>query len=140
MGNYVLVDLDALRVGMQVDFREGTAGLGGVITDLDDAGDIVIRSGSAGYVNRFSRADVAAGRYVMWTEVPYAARDCIQYQADACSGAVEMFTPGGQAQPRLRCAHHRAERKRAFNVGMERYAGSDVAPDWYDKSIANEEW
>ena len=71
-------------------------------------------------------------------EVPFDADECLEY-GDDCSGPVEMFAPGnGNAFPR--CLHHRERRMRSYETSIERYADSDVEPDWFDPANAGEHW
>jgi hypothetical protein len=66
--------------------------------------------------------------------------ECID-DPDFCSGAVEYrAVPGGTAVPRC-VAHFDARLARYEDPNsLERYADSDVAPAWFDPSIAGERW
>lgn len=57
-----------------------------------------------------------------------------------CSGTVEYrAVPGGSAVARCE-AHFEARLERWENSDLERYADSDVAPSWFDPTIAGERW
>lgn len=60
---------------------------------------------------------------------------------DPCAGPVEYHSvdPGRQkAWPR--CEKHWSKRLERRENSMEKYADSDVAPDWFDPSYAGERW
>lgn len=58
---------------------------------------------------------------------------------DFCQGAVEYRSvPGGSAVPR--CEAHFLARLDRWENSIERYADSDVAPAWFDPTIAGERW
>lgn len=71
--------------------------------------------------------------------------ECLDHDPthDTCSGPVEFHpTPprGTTAWPR--CQKHNIERWDRYerSDSIERYAESDVTPDWFDPSIAGERW
>lgn len=56
-----------------------------------------------------------------------------------CRGDVEYrAVPGGSAV--ARCEGHFERRMENYENSIERYANSDVAPDWFDPSYAGERW
>lgn len=140
MGKYVTVGLADMHVGMSVTFWQDGGGIGGEITDLDEAGEIVISAGEGRSVRRFARDGVESGYYTVEAEVPFAPEECLEFRAAVCEGPVEMFSPGGHAKQLPRCKFHRDRRAAAFDVGMERYTDSASAPDWFDPEAAGETW
>lgn len=73
-------------------------------------------------------------------EVPFDLDECIQYQEEVCRGNVEHFSPDGRGSAPLRCEFHIEQRAKSYENSIERYAHSDVAPDWFDPSAAGERW
>lgn len=73
------------------------------------------------------------------TEVPYELSECIEYTPGVCRGEVQPFSPRGFGGP-LRCGHHIDKRIESYENSMERYANSDVVPDWFDPNYAGERW
>lgn len=58
-----------------------------------------------------------------------------------CGGAVEWHSTDPGFRPAFpRCEAHWAARLESRESSMERYADSDVAPDWFDPSFAGETW
>lgn len=57
-----------------------------------------------------------------------------------CSGPVEYHFTGSSTKAWPRCDFHQALREAAYENSMERYADSDVAPSWFDPSVAGERW
>lgn len=58
---------------------------------------------------------------------------------DNCRGEIEYRSvPGGNAFPR--CVAHFDARMDRYENSIERYADSDVVPDWFDPSYAGERW
>lgn len=69
---------------------------------------------------------------------PIAANECLEY-GDECHGPVELHSlDGRRAWPR--CDFHFERRYDRWENSIERYADSDVAPSWFDPSIAGERW
>lgn len=67
--------------------------------------------------------------------------DCLDHGGrTACRGEVEyrMLPNAERAFPRG--AAHWAERLDRWGNSIERYAHSDIAPDWFDPTIAGERW
>lgn len=65
------------------------------------------------------------------------ADECINRSED-CKGPVDWAgAPGGGSFPR--CDYH-AEKRWANQSELERYADSDVAPNWFDPADAGEHW
>lgn len=63
---------------------------------------------------------------------------CLEHGSD-CSGRVEYCAvPGGNAFPR--CSYHFEQRLDRYENSIERYADSDVAPDWFDPTYCGERW
>ena len=61
--------------------------------------------------------------------------------SDACEGPVEMWYSGGvNGRSWPRCRFHGERRLERFENSIERYADSDVAPDWFDPANAGERW
>lgn len=58
-----------------------------------------------------------------------------------CSGPVEYWHSGGSyGRSWPRCTFHGERRLDRYENSMERYAHSDVVPDWFDPSIVGERW
>lgn len=56
-----------------------------------------------------------------------------------CGGTVEYRpVPGGS--PVARCEVHFERRLDRYENSIERYANSDVAPDWFDPTYCGERW
>lgn len=64
---------------------------------------------------------------------------CLNESSD-CQGPVAYHTTGPSLKAWPRCDFHQAKREWAYENSMERYAHSDVAPDWFDPSYAGECW
>lgn len=138
MPKTIVVALDTLAVGQDISVHEGYFGQGGIVTDLDDAGSLVIRN-PLGDLFRFARDGFESGFYVIEARIPFDADECVSYDTD-CRGQVEMHSPGGAARSLPRCEAHAAERARLYERSMERHADSDTAPDWFDPADAGERW
>ncbi len=77
----------------------------------------------------------------MIDEIPTDAEECIDYDPDTCRGEVEPWNPGYGHRSFMRCRHHGEERIRRYEESeLERCAHSDVAPSWFDPTIAGERW
>jgi hypothetical protein len=64
---------------------------------------------------------------------------CIDAHDGSCRGPVgHHAVPGGSAVPR--CDRHFDLRLARWEGSIERYADSDVVPDWFDPSYAGERW
>jgi hypothetical protein len=75
-----------------------------------------------------------------WELDPEEELECMN-GPEGCRGPVEWHSidPGRQkAFPR--CEAHWDRRLRSRENSMELYADSDVAPSWFDPSIAGERW
>jgi hypothetical protein len=74
-----------------------------------------------------------------WTrEVPLDADECLNYGPD-CRGPVDYHWTGGtRSWPR--CEYHQDKRMASREGSVERYANSDVVPDWFDPMDAGEHW
>ena len=58
-----------------------------------------------------------------------------------CRGPVELWWSGGShGRSWPRCTYHGEARLERYENSMERYADSDVAPDWFDPTYAGERW
>jgi len=68
-----------------------------------------------------------------------SASNCLEYGED-CNGSVEFHTVGSSLRAWPRCEFHAEKRWERYENSIERYADSDVAPDWFDASIAGESW
>ena len=114
-----------------------TWGQGGVVAAVDP--QLVIRAGSAGVEHRFDRDKFTADEFRIEVEEPTDPRECVNYGPD-CVGEVEWFDPSGRGRGAQRCAHHRDQRAAQYENSIEKYAHSDVAPDWFDPTYAGESW
>jgi hypothetical protein len=77
--------------------------------------------------------------YEVEREVEIPITECIQYEEGVCRGKAQHFSPTGLSGP-IRCDYHIEKRIESYENSMERYADSDVAPDWFDSSYAGESW
>ena len=69
--------------------------------------------------------------------------ECIEDYGDGtCRGEVEYFSVDGRGKAFPRCQYHIDRRLERYNDpnSLERYAHSDVAPSWFDPTIAGERW
>lgn len=57
-----------------------------------------------------------------------------------CRGEVEYFSPDGRGSAPPRCQYHIEQRMERYENSIERYAHSDVAPAWFDPTLAGERW
>lgn len=64
---------------------------------------------------------------------------CLE-EGDDCKGPVEFHTTGRSHQAWPRCEHHQKGREDRYENSLERYADSDVAPEWFDPADAGESW
>lgn len=65
-------------------------------------------------------------------------RRCLD-ESPECSGEVTMWTTDGlRWWPR--CEFHGERRLERYESSLERYAESDVAPDWFDPADIGERW
>lgn len=74
------------------------------------------------------------------SDEPLKAEDCLNYDPDECQGPVEYFSVDGRGGAFPRCQHHIEKRVEQYENSMEKYAHSDVAPDWFDPMDAGERW
>ena len=66
--------------------------------------------------------------------------ECLN-ESDDCSGPVEMWHSGGASgRSWPRCTHHGEKRLYDREGSMEMYADSELAPSWFDPTIAGERW
>jgi hypothetical protein len=65
---------------------------------------------------------------------------CLNHNED-CSGPVDLWWSGGShGRSWPRCTYHGEQRQESYENSMERYADSDVIPDWFDPAYAGERW
>ena len=57
-----------------------------------------------------------------------------------CRGTVEFRSVDGRGSAWPRCDFHFEKRLERRENSMEMYANSDVAPSWFDPSVAGERW
>lgn len=60
--------------------------------------------------------------------------------SDDCAGPVAYHTVGQSDRAWPRCDYHIERRWQRYEGSIERYADSDVAPDWFDPTYAGETW
>ena len=66
--------------------------------------------------------------------------ECLNW-SEHCSGPVEMRHSGGMnGRSWPRCAFHGAKRLADRENSIEAWADSDVAPPWFDPTLAGERW
>ena len=71
------------------------------------------------------------------------ADECLNYGADGseCRGPVDYWHSGGMSGKSWPCCEkHGLQRLEEHENSIERYADSDVAPDWFDPANAGERW
>jgi hypothetical protein len=73
-------------------------------------------------------------------EEPYAADECLDYDPETCSGAVELRWPGEGERSWPRCQHHGDEREARALANARNYPDSPIAPPWFDEADAGERW
>lgn len=80
-------------------------------------------------------------------EVNYTMTDTVtevecldDYGEGTCEGPVEFHTVGSSLRAFPRCTKHYGERLDRYENSLERYADSDVPPDWFDPAAAGERW
>lgn len=66
--------------------------------------------------------------------------ECLNGHDGLCEGTVELHTTGSRLKGFPRCDFHQAKREDNYYNSSERYADSDVAPDWFDPTYAGESW
>lgn len=125
-----------LSVGIDITVRHNVGGRdcgqGGVVECFDH--DSVTVVGPDGCRHSFDRRRVLN----LTVEVPLPTEECLQFGED-CSGPVDFHSvDGNRAWPR--CEYHFAERLKRYENSIERYANSDVEPEWFDPSFAGESW
>lgn len=65
--------------------------------------------------------------------------DCLNYDEN-CQGEVQYYSVGDSLRSFPRCKFHIEKRWEQYDNSIERYANSDLAPDWFDPSYAGERW
>lgn len=66
--------------------------------------------------------------------------ECLDRHDGGCQGPVEYHTTGTSGSAWPRCTRHQEARWARYENSIERYADSDVAPEWFDPSYAGESW
>lgn len=124
-----------VKIGQEVTvwFNRGNQGQGGKVTGI--AGGIDLMAPGERQL-RWELSEIARLTF----DAPLPAEDCLDYDADECSGPVELWTTGSSMSAWPRCNFHRDKRWDSYDKSMERYADSDVVPDWFDPTIAGERW
>lgn len=61
-------------------------------------------------------------------------------ESEQCRGPIRYHAVGASLRAWPRCDFHAERRWESYENSMERYADSDVAPEWFDASYAGEEW
>jgi hypothetical protein len=113
-------------------YGDGNRGQGGVVFANDATGITIIAPGDRTCFYEWDQVDHITA------EVPFDADECLEYGPD-CSGPVELHWAGGQ-RSWPRCTHHGEQRRERYENSLERYADSDVVPDWFDPTYAGERW
>jgi hypothetical protein len=72
-------------------------------------------------------------------DVAHDADECLEYGPD-CEGPVDLHTVGTSMRAFPRCQFHIDQRWESYENSMERYADSDLVPEWFDPSYAGESW
>lgn len=113
-------------------YGDGNRGQGGTVTRNDPGGITVLAPNDRYFHYQWSDVDRIEA------DVPHDADECLEYGPD-CSGPVDLHWAGGtRSWPR--CTHHADERYKRYENSLERYADSDVVPDWFDPTYAGERW
>lgn len=69
------------------------------------------------------------------------APECLDDHGDGtCRGPVAFHSIDGRDRAWPRCDRHWADRLTRREASIERYADSDVPPDWFDPAAAGERW
>lgn len=127
-----------LRVGMEITLHHNDGhGKGGTIVEVNLPDSVRLVSGTG----RYDNTQPLAEWHYATVEVAQPAEDCLDYDPDTCSGAVELrCTPGGGSFDR--CEFHSEQRWERYNSedSSERYANCSTAPDWFDPANAGEHW
>lgn len=71
--------------------------------------------------------------------LPLREITCLNEGPD-CEGPVEFHLRPSDWKSFPRCEFHQAQREEQRENSMEKYADSDIAPDWFDPSYAGERW
>lgn len=66
--------------------------------------------------------------------------ECLDEHLGKCEGPVGWHTVGRSLKAWPRCERHAEERWERYEDSIERYADSDVEPNWFDASYAGERW
>lgn len=127
--------LDDLEIGDEITvWRHDGCGQGGTLRAvLADGVSIMAPLGPMQFrYEEIARFDV---------DRPGDPTECLEYGDDGaqCSGPVELWWAGGE-RSWPRCTFHGERRLARYETGIERYADSDVEPDWFDPTIAGERW
>lgn len=67
------------------------------------------------------------------------ADECLNF-SEHCVGPVEYHAVGSSLKAWPRCDFHAEQREDQYENSLERYADSDIAPDWFDPADAGERW
>lgn len=130
------ITLAVVALGDDVTLWYGGHGQGGIVQSFDDD-TITLLSGTARIVNVMPREGITS----ISVEEPYDETECLDYADHDCSGPVEDWWSGGMnGRTWPRCTFHGERRLESYETSMERYADSDVAPDWFDPAYAGGRW
>lgn len=123
-----------VKVGQEITvwYGRGHSGQGGMVTGTDGGIDLLAPGERQ---LRWELSEIARLTF----DAPLPAEDCLDH-SDECKGPVELWTTGTSMRAWPRCTFHRDKRWDSYENSMERYADSDVVPDWFDPSIAGERW
>lgn len=71
--------------------------------------------------------------------MPLNPEECLEF-GDDCRGPVEYHLRPSDWKSFPRCDYHQERRLERRENSLEKYADSDVAPDWFDPADAGERW
>lgn len=66
--------------------------------------------------------------------------ECLDGHDGKCEGPVGWHSVGASLKACPRCDFHAEQRWERYENSIEKYADSDVEPDWFDATIAGERW
>lgn len=118
--------------------REGnfTSGQGGIVTTVEGTTVTINAPG-----DRLFTWVCDGINYECVIEEPLTADECLEFHRGDCSGEVDYrAVPNGTPVPR--CVKHFDDRLDRYQSddSSEKYAYSDVRPDWFDEANVGEHW
>jgi hypothetical protein len=134
----VEIDPAAVEAGTMIWLQlmpDGSSGQGGIVLGHED-GVWHLECGTAKYYRQIPDSEV----HHVVVEEYLDADECLEYHKGDCSGPVDYHITGSSLKAWPRCQHHAEQRWERYDQSMERYADSDVVPEWFDPADAGERW